>query len=51
VLNSRHQKCFADFRQEIDKRLDELSPAYRLKIALLMTLDFQSCNNVSILEA
>jgi len=51
VLNSRHQKCFADFRREIDKCLDQLSTAYRSKIESLMTLNFQSFNNVSMLEA
>jgi transposase len=51
VLNSRHQKCFADFRREIDKCLDELSTTYRSKIASLMTLNFQSFENVSMLAA
>jgi transposase len=51
VLNSRHQKCFADFQREIDKCLDELSTTYRVKIALLMTLNFQSFEKVSMLAA
>jgi len=51
ALNSRHQKCFADFKQEIDKCLDGLSTTYRSKIDSLMALNFQSFNNVSILEA
>lgn len=49
VLNSRQQQCFADFRREIDKCLDEVSTTHRSKIASLMTLNFQSFENVSIL--
>jgi transposase len=49
VLNSRHQQCFGDFRREIDKCLDELSTTHRSKIDSLMTLNFQSFENVSML--
>jgi hypothetical protein len=51
ALNSRHQKCFTDFRREIDKCLDELTTVHQSKIASLMTLRFQSFNNVSMLGA
>ena len=51
VLNSRHQRCFADFRREIDQCLDEVSTTHRSKIASLMTLRFQSFENVSMLGA
>jgi len=51
VLNSRHQKCFGDFRQAIDKCLDELATTHRSNIDSLMTLNFQSFGNVSMLGA
>ena len=49
VLNSRHQQCFGAFRGEIDKCLDELDTRYRSDIDSLMTLNFQSFENVSML--
>ena len=49
VLNSRHQQCFGVFRGEIDKCLDELGTRYRADIDSLMTLNFQSFDNVSML--
>ena len=49
VLNSRHQKCFGDFRRAIDKCLDELNTTHRSKIDSLMALNFQSFGNVSML--
>ena len=49
VLNSRQQQCFGEFRRAIDKCLDELSTTYRSKIDRLMTLNFQSFGNVSML--
>lgn len=51
VLNSRHQQSFADFQGEINKCLDELSTTHRSKIDSLMTLNFQSFKNVSMLGA
>lgn len=51
VLNSRHQASFADFRSSIDKCLDELSSTHRSKLATLMTLRFQSFEDVSMLGA
>jgi transposase len=51
VLNSRHQKCFGDFRREIDRCLDELTTKHRSTIDRLMTLNFQSFGNVSMLGA
>ena len=51
VLNSRQQKCFADFRSSIDRCLNELTTTYQAKIASLMTLKFQTFENVSILGA
>ena len=49
VLNSRHQQCFGDFQQAIDKCLDELGTTHRSKIDSLMTLNFQTFGNVSML--
>lgn len=49
VLNSRHQQCFGDFRREIDKCLDELTTLNRPRIESLMTLKFQTFENVSML--
>jgi transposase len=49
VLNSRHQQCFAVFRREIDRCLDELGTRYQSEIDTLMTLNFQSFDNVSML--
>jgi transposase len=49
VLNSRHQQCFGDFRRAIDKCLDELDTTHHSAIDSLMTLNFQSFENVSML--
>jgi transposase len=49
VLNSRHQQSFGVFRGEIDKCLDELGTKYRPEIDSLMSLNFQSFDNVSML--
>ena len=51
VLNSRHQQCFDDFRREIDKCLNELTTTHRSRIESLMTLNFQTFENVSMLGA
>ncbi len=51
VLNSRHQQCFADFRQEIDKCLNELTTTHRRRIESLTALNFQTFENVSMLGA
>lgn len=51
VLNSRHQQCFGDFRREIDKCLNELTTTHRSKIESLMSLKFQTFENVSMLGA
>lgn len=49
VLNCRQQRCFTDFKQSIDRCLDQLNSTYETKIASLMTLNFQTFKNVSIL--
>jgi transposase len=51
VLNSRHQGSFADFKQSINKCLDELHTTHRMAINKLMTLEFQTFDNVSMLAA
>ena len=51
VLNSRHQQCFGDFRREIDNCLNELTTTHRPRIKSLMTLNFQTFENVSMLAA
>ncbi len=48
VLNWRHQQCFGDFQQAIDKCLDELGTTHRSKIDSLMTLNFQTFGNGSM---
>ena len=49
MLNSRQQQCLSDFRQTIDKCLNELGTTRRSKIGRLMTLHFQAFGNVSML--
>ena len=51
ALNSRHQGSFAEFRQTIDKCIDELPTIHRSSIQSLMTLKFQTFEGVSILAA
>ena len=49
VLNSRHQGSFANFMQAIDHCHDQLPTTHREKIHSLMTLKFQTFENVSML--
>ena len=49
VLNSRHQGSFTDFRRTIDQCLDELPTKHRTHIQSLMTLKFQTFEEVSML--
>ena len=49
VLNSRHQGSFAEFKQAIDRCLDELPTTHRAAMRTLMTLKFQTFENVSML--
>jgi transposase len=51
VLNSRHQASFAAFRQTIDQCLKELASTHRTAIQTLMTLRFQTFEDVSLLAA
>ena len=49
VLNSRHQGSFAAFQQAIDKCLNELPTTHRAAMQTLMTLKFQTFEDVSLL--
>ena len=51
VLNSRHHASFTEFRSRIDECLDQLPTTHQPQIATLMTLAFQSFNDVSMLAA
>ena len=49
VLNSRHQESFAHFQATIDECLDQLPTTYKPELQTLMTLKFQTFENVSML--
>jgi transposase len=51
VLNSRHQGSFAAFQQAIDSCLNELPTTHRPAMQTLMTLKFQTFEDVSLLAA
>ena len=51
ALNSRHQGSFADFQQAIEQCLHQLPTTHRSAITALMTLNFQTFENVSTLAA
>jgi transposase len=51
VLNSRHHQDFKKFRDAIDGCLTELPTKHREKLATLMTHNFQTWDNVSLLNA
>ncbi len=51
VLNSRHHQDFKKFQGAIDGCLAELPTKHREKLATLMTHNFQTWDNVSILNA
>jgi transposase len=51
VLNSRHHGSFAEFRQAIDQCLGELPTTHQSSIQSLMTLKFQTFQEVSMLAA
>lgn len=51
VLNSRHQGSFAAFQQAIDQCLNVLPTTHRSSIQTLMTLNFQTFEDVSMLGA
>ena len=51
VLNSRPQNSFLEFRQSIDRCLDQLPTTHHAAMQTLMTAKFQTFENVSILAA
>ncbi len=51
VLNSRHHQDFKVFQNAIDGCLAELPTKHREKMATLLTHNFQTWNDVSILDA
>lgn len=51
ALNSRHQDSFAAFQQVIDQCLEELPTTHHASITTLMTLNFQTFDNVPLLAA
>lgn len=51
VLNSRHHQNFQKFQEAIDGCLTDLPTKHREKLATLLTHNFQTWDNVSILNA
>ena len=51
VLNSRHHQDFKKFQDAIDGCLTDLPTKHRDKLATLMTHNFQTWNDVSLLNA
>ena len=51
TLNSRHYPNFKEFQAAIDQCLDQVPTLHRPQINTLMTLSFQTFENVSILNA
>ena len=51
VLNSRHHQDFKTFQGAIDGCLADLPTKHREKLATLMTHNFQTWDNVSLLSA
>jgi len=51
VLNSRHHQDFAKFREAIDGCLADMPTKHKAKLATLLTHNFQTWDNVSLLNA
>lgn len=51
VLNSRHHQDFKKFQAAIDGCLAEISTKHQEKLATLLTHNFQTWNDVSLLDA
>ena len=49
ALNSRHHTNYADFHAAVDQCLNQLATTYKGEIDSLLTLDFQTFDNVSLL--
>jgi transposase len=51
ALHSRHHTNYADFQAAIDACLDELPTTHKSAVASLLTLNFQTFQNVPMLSA
>ena len=51
ALHSRHHTNYADFQAAIDQCLDQLATTHKPAIATLLTLKFQTFQNVPMLPA
>ena len=51
ALNSRHHTHFEDFKHRIDECLNNLSTTHRAALATLLTLNFQTFENATVLAA
>ena len=51
VLNSRHHQNFQKFQEAIDGCLAQMPTTHREKLATLLTHNFQTWNDVSLLDA
>jgi hypothetical protein len=51
ALNSRHHTNYADFHAAVDQCLNQLTTTYKDEIESLITLNFQTFENVSLLPA
>ena len=51
ALNSRHHTNYADFHAAVDQCLNQLSTTYKDEIDSLITLNFQTFENVPMLPA
>ncbi|OWK40861.1 Mobile element protein [Fimbriiglobus ruber] len=51
ALNSRHHQDFKKFQEAVDRCLADLPTKHREKLATLMTHNFQTWDNVSLLNA
>ena len=50
-LNSRYQGSFSDFRNNVEQCFGQFPTTHRSAIKTLMTLNFQTFENVSMLAA
>ena len=51
ALNSRHHTNYADFHARIDQCLEELPTTHKAEMATLLTTNFQTFENVPLLNA
>lgn len=51
ALQSRHHTNYADFHAAVDQCLDQIATAHKQEVSSLMTLNFQTFQNVPLLTA